>query len=67
MGDAERARAKVTLLTEAEPHNGYLKYRLTHVLAELGDAEAAIRTLRQAIQDGFLGDGSPRPPHPRQQ
>lgn len=54
VGSTERARAKIARLTEAEPHNGYLKYRLTHVLAELGDAEAAIRTLREAIQDGFL-------------
>ena len=54
VGNAERARAKIARLTDAEPHNGYLKYRLTHVLAELGDAEAAIRTLREAIQDGFL-------------
>lgn len=54
VGYAERARAKVIRLTEAEPHNGYLKYRLSHVLAELGDTETAIRTLREAIQDGFL-------------
>lgn len=54
VGHTEQARAKVARLTEAEPHNGYLKYRLTHVLAELGDAEAAIRTLREAVQDGFL-------------
>jgi tetratricopeptide (TPR) repeat protein/DNA-binding transcriptional regulator YiaG len=54
VGHAERARARTARLIEAEPHNGYLKYRLTHVLAELGDAEAAIRTLREAIQDGFL-------------
>lgn len=54
VGHAERAHSRVERLTEAEPHNGYLKYRLTHVLAELGDAEAAIRTLREAIQDGFL-------------
>ncbi|MGH3914101.1 MAG: tetratricopeptide repeat protein [Pseudonocardiaceae bacterium] len=54
LGRTERARAKIDRLTEAEPHNGYLKYRLTHVLAELGDTEAAIRSLREAIQDGFL-------------
>lgn len=54
LGHTERARAKVAHLTLAEPHNGYLKYRLTHVLAELGDAEAAIQTLRKAVQDGFL-------------
>jgi len=53
-GHDESARATIARLTEAEPHNGYLKYRLTHVLAELGDAEAAIRMLREAIQDGFL-------------
>ncbi|MGH3888527.1 MAG: hypothetical protein ACRDSZ_18540 [Pseudonocardiaceae bacterium] len=41
-------------MTEAQPHNGYLKYRLTHVLAELGDAQSAIRTLHEAVQDGFL-------------
>lgn len=54
VGHTERAHARVARLTEAEPHNGYLKYRLTHVLAELGDAEAAVGTLREAIQDGFL-------------
>lgn len=54
VGHAERARARTARLIEAEPHNGYLKYRLTHVLAELGDVEAAIRTLREAVQDGFL-------------
>jgi tetratricopeptide (TPR) repeat protein len=54
VGHTERARAKVARLTEAEPHNGYLKYRLAHVLAELGDAEAAIRIMREAVQDGFL-------------
>lgn len=54
VGHTERAREKVARLTEAEPHNGYIKYRLTHVLAELGDAETAIQTLREAVQDGFL-------------
>jgi tetratricopeptide (TPR) repeat protein len=54
VGHTEQARAKVARLTEAEPHNGYLKYRLAHVLAELGDAEEAIRILREAVQDGFL-------------
>ncbi len=54
LGHTEQARAKVTQLAEAQPHNGYLKYRLTHVLAELGDAEEAIRILREAVQDGFL-------------
>ncbi|MGQ0777353.1 MAG: helix-turn-helix domain-containing protein [Pseudonocardiales bacterium] len=54
VGHTERARAAIVRLTEAEPHNGYIKYRLTHVLAELGDAEAAIRMLREAVQDGFL-------------
>lgn len=54
VGHTEQARAKVAQLTDAEPHNGYLKYRLAHVLAELGDAPAAVRTLREAVQDGFL-------------
>ncbi|MDQ2881074.1 MAG: tetratricopeptide repeat protein [Actinomycetota bacterium] len=54
VGRTERARAKVARLIEAEPHNGYIKYRLAHVLAELGDAEAAIRILGEAVQDGFL-------------
>lgn len=45
VGRTEQARAKVARLAEAEPHNGYLKYRLTHVLAELGDAEEAIQIL----------------------
>jgi Flp pilus assembly protein TadD len=54
VGHTEQARAKVARLAEAQPHNGYLKYRLAHVLAELGDAEEAIRIFREAVQDGFL-------------
>jgi Flp pilus assembly protein TadD len=50
VGHAERARATIARLAEAEPRNGYIKYRLIHVLAELGDADAAIRMLREAIQ-----------------
>lgn len=54
LGYTEPAREKVGRISAAAPHNGYLKYRLAHVLAELGDAEAAVTTLREAIQDGFL-------------
>jgi tetratricopeptide (TPR) repeat protein len=54
VGHIEQARAAVARLTEADPNNGYLKYRLTHVLTELGDTEAAIKMLREAVQDGFL-------------
>jgi len=54
VGQTEQAIMRVARLTEAEPHNGYLKYRLSHVLAELGDVGTAIRTLREAVQDGFL-------------
>jgi tetratricopeptide (TPR) repeat protein/transcriptional regulator with XRE-family HTH domain len=54
VGHSEQARAKVARLAEVDPHNGYLKYRLAHVLAELGDSEEAIRILREAVQDGFL-------------
>lgn len=53
-GHTERARTRVARMIEAEPHNGYLKYRLTHVLTELGDARGGIRVLREAVQDGFL-------------
>ncbi|MGH3832519.1 MAG: tetratricopeptide repeat protein [Pseudonocardiaceae bacterium] len=54
VGHTDRAQVTVTRLTAAEPHNGYLKYRLAHVLAELGDTEEAIRILSEAVQDGFL-------------
>lgn len=53
-GHPDRARSRVARLTRAEPHNGYLKYRLAHVLAELGDARRGVRILREAVQDGFL-------------
>jgi predicted Zn-dependent protease len=53
-GHAKRARTRVARVIEAEPHNGYLKYRLTHALTELGDARGGIRILREAVQDGFL-------------
>lgn len=54
VGEDETARARVLRIATNEPHNGYLKYRVVHVLAELGDADGAVRMLREAIRAGFL-------------
>jgi Flp pilus assembly protein TadD len=53
LGRTDEARARVASLTTCHPNNGYLKYRLTHVLAELGDERTAIKTLRHAVLAGF--------------
>ena len=48
------ALGAVADLAKAEPENGYLQYRLSHVLAEAGDADAAIRMLDAAVSHVFL-------------
>lgn len=54
VGDRASALCVVDELTEADPTNGYLRYRLFHVLAELGEDAAALRMLESAVSCGFL-------------
>jgi tetratricopeptide (TPR) repeat protein/DNA-binding XRE family transcriptional regulator len=54
LGDENRARGLVRDLHAREPGNGYLLYRLAHVLAELGRDDQAIAMLDQAVARGFL-------------
>jgi tetratricopeptide (TPR) repeat protein len=54
MGDSESALRAVHELSEADPENGYLRYRLGHVLAEIGHTGEAVRMLESAVNRGFL-------------
>jgi tetratricopeptide (TPR) repeat protein len=54
LGDVKSALAAVDELGEADPQNGYLRYRLSHVLAEIGHVDAAVRMLHLAVTNGFL-------------
>ncbi|MBN1170624.1 MAG: hypothetical protein JXA67_00440 [Micromonosporaceae bacterium] len=54
VGDEPAALRCVADLTSADPHNGYLRYRLAHVLAELRRSEEAVEMLASAVADGFL-------------
>lgn len=53
-GDEQSALRCVADLTAADPHNGYLRYRLAHVLAELQHLDAAVGMLDEAVAEGFL-------------
>ncbi len=52
--DMDAALGIVGALSDREPRNGYLRYRLAHVLAEAGRADEAVDMLRSAVGDGFL-------------
>lgn len=54
LGRGEEALAAVADAVRAEPHNGYIRYRAAHVLAELGDPDDATASLRNAVAAGFL-------------
>jgi tetratricopeptide (TPR) repeat protein len=54
LGHDEPARATATEVTADEPHNGYVRYRAAHIVAELGDTTEAVRALGDAVQAGFL-------------
>jgi tetratricopeptide (TPR) repeat protein len=54
VGNQDAARSSVHALLNADPHNGYLRYRLSHVLAELGDADGAVQMFGEAVGCGFL-------------
>lgn len=53
-GDRDAAYHTVRELSRAEPGNGYLRYRLGHVLAEIGALSEAVEMLGSAIEHGFL-------------
>jgi tetratricopeptide (TPR) repeat protein len=54
LGDERSALAIVNDLCAHEPGNGYLRYRLAHVLAELHRDDDAAGMLDQAVSRGFL-------------
>jgi tetratricopeptide (TPR) repeat protein/DNA-binding XRE family transcriptional regulator len=54
LGDERRAMGIVEDLCSREPGNGYLRYRLAHVLAELRRDDEAADMLEQAVGCGFL-------------
>jgi tetratricopeptide (TPR) repeat protein len=54
VGDERRALDIVGGLCSREPGNGYLRYRLAHVLAELRRDDEAVDMLDQAVDCGFL-------------
>lgn len=54
VGDSESALRTVQELSEADPENGYLRYRLGHVLAEMGHLGEAVRMIESAVRHGFL-------------
>lgn len=53
-GDADTAVTVAEQLRAAHSGNGYILYRLAHVYAELDLADAALETLRAAVDSGFL-------------
>jgi tetratricopeptide (TPR) repeat protein len=54
MGEVDTAMRFAAELTDADPHNGYLRYRLAHVLAEAGRSDEAVEMLGSAVAKGFL-------------
>ncbi len=54
LGEERKALDIVHDLCTREPGNGYLRYRLAHVLAELGRGDQAAGLLDQAVSRGFL-------------
>jgi tetratricopeptide (TPR) repeat protein len=54
IGDEQKALGIVDDLRSCEPGNGYLGYRLAHVLAELGRDDQAAEMLDHAVACGFL-------------
>ena len=54
LGDERRALDIMRDLCAREPGNGYLRYRLAHVLAELRRDDQAADMLDQAVNCGFL-------------
>ena len=54
VGDRAGADRAVDALVGVDPHNGYLRYRMVHVLAENGRAVNAVDMLSRAVDEGFL-------------
>lgn len=54
VGDQRAALRSVAELARTDPHNGYLRYRLVHVLAELRHVGEAVEMLESAVAEGFL-------------
>jgi tetratricopeptide (TPR) repeat protein/transcriptional regulator with XRE-family HTH domain len=54
IGDVRGADRAVDALVGRDPHNGYLRYRMVHVLAEAGHRSMAVEMLDQAVIHGFL-------------
>lgn len=54
VGDRVGADRAVDALVGGDPHNGYLRYRMAHVLAENGRRVNAVDMLSQAVAEGFL-------------
>jgi tetratricopeptide (TPR) repeat protein len=54
VGDRARADQAVDALVGDNPHNGYVRYRMVHVLAENGRATNAVDMLSRAVDEGFL-------------
>jgi hypothetical protein len=54
LGDEQRALSIVNDLCSREPDNGYLRYRLAYVLAELHRDDDAVDMLDQAVSRGLL-------------
>jgi tetratricopeptide (TPR) repeat protein len=54
LGQRDQALDMVQRIEQADPYNGYLNYRLAHVVAELGQVERAVQLIESAIDSGFL-------------
>jgi tetratricopeptide (TPR) repeat protein len=54
VGDRAGADHAVDTLVSVDPHNGYLRYRMAHVLAENGRAVNAVDMFSRAVDEGFL-------------
>jgi tetratricopeptide (TPR) repeat protein len=54
LGDTQSALHTTNELAQAHPTNGYIHYRLCHVLAEIGYLDDAVKMLGSAVDHGFL-------------
>lgn len=54
LGDTRSALRTTNELAQTHPTNGYIHYRLCHVLAEIGYLDDAVKMLGSAVDHGFL-------------
>ncbi len=54
LGHRDQALDMVQRIEHADPYNGYLNYRLAHVVAELGEVERAVQLIESTADSGFL-------------